>query len=133
MRIQLHSQCVQTRLGEVSFKALQTQLTSNVAIVVLIRLPGSQNQPIIEPVPEKHVLERAKEKRDARKAIPSNESERRTNRSQKINVHRCQKQAWKKMRKHPSGEVLPGDGNQPVRPNDEGCNQSPGPPYRQRC
>src|SRR5262249_15827575 len=69
MRIQLHSKRVQTRLGQVLFQALQAQLTGNKVIVIAMRLPGSENQPINEPVPEKHALQRGGKEPDVEQAI----------------------------------------------------------------
>src|SRR5215510_12040467 len=72
MWIQLHSKRVQTSLGEVLFQTLQTQFSGNIVIVIVICLPASQNQPIDEPVPEKHASQRIDKKADTRPAIPLN-------------------------------------------------------------
>src|SRR5580698_10513227 len=86
MRIELHSERVKTSLGEVHFETLETQHSGNIVIVIAICLPGSQNQPVDEPVPEKHALQRINQKPDARQPTPLTHPERGANCLQKIDV-----------------------------------------------
>src|SRR5437660_853609 len=105
MRIQLHSKRVQASLGKVFFQTLQTQLTGNIVIVIAICLPGSQNQPIDEPVPKKQASQRIDKNSDTRQAIPFSNPERGAKHPQKINVHRRHQQARKEMRQNSSGKL----------------------------
>ena len=72
-----------TRLSQ----TLETQLTDDVVFVIAIGLPGSEDQPVVEPVPEKHASQRSDEHSDTRQAIPFNKPERGANRTQKVNIH----------------------------------------------
>src|SRR5215470_3300779 len=130
MRIQLHSKRVQTSLGKVFFQTLQTQLTGYIVIVIAICLPGSQNQPIVEPVPEKQASQRIDKNPNARQAIPFSNPKRGAKRPQKINVHGRHQQARKEMRQNSPGKLLVGSGNLPVNPKNERCEQTPRPPQR---
>src|SRR5277367_2358119 len=121
MRLQLHSKRVQTSLGEVPFQPLQAQLTGNIVLVIVMCLPGSQNQPIDEPVPEKHASQRIGKNPDTSKAAPFIHPEGGANCPQKINVHRRHQQAGKQMRENSSGKLLAGIGDLPVHPKDERC------------
>src|SRR3954452_3088633 len=87
MRIQLHSKRVQTSITEAFLQALEAQLTGKVMIVIAICLPSSQDQPIVEPVPEKQALQRIEEKLDAEHALPIIDPERGANCPQQVNAH----------------------------------------------
>src|SRR5262249_7387379 len=132
MWVQLHSKRVQTSLGEVFFQTLQSQLIGNIAIVILICLPGSQNQPIVEPVPEKEASQRIDKKPDTKQAIPFSNPERGAKRPQKVGVCRRHQQARKEMRQNSSAKLFAGNGDLPVHPKNERCDNTPGPPERQR-
>src|ERR1041384_4026446 len=106
MRIQLHSKRVQTSLREVFLQTLQTHLSGNIVIVIVICLPGAQNQPIDEPVPEKHAPQRLDKKPDSSQAIPFTNSERGAYRPQEINIHSRHKRARKKRPQTPPPRLL---------------------------
>src|SRR5882757_4132567 len=132
MRLQLHSKRVQASLGEVSFQTLQTQLTGNIAIVVMMCLPGPQNQPIDEPVPQKQASQRIDENLATKQAIPFTNPDRGTDSSQDINVHRRHQQAWKEMRQNSPTKLLARNGDLPVYPKNQRRDHTPGPPQRER-
>src|SRR5215467_11146984 len=130
MWIQLHSKPVQTSLGETFFQTLQTQLTSNIVIVIPICSPGSQNQPIGDPVPEKHALQGIDKDPDIEQAMPFTNAEHGAKARQNINVQRRDQKARKEMPQNSPGKFLAGNGDVPVHPKYERREQAPGPPYR---
>src|SRR3954447_20738248 len=131
MRIQLHSKRVQTSLREAFLQAFEPQLTRKVVIVITIRLPRAQYEPVNEPVPEKQSSQRIEKNPDTKHATPFVTTEGGTHRSQKVNVYTRRQQARKKMRQKSSGKLLAGNRDLPVRPKDERCDDAPGPPERQ--
>src|SRR5215831_15884747 len=93
MRVQLHAQRVQASFRELPLESFAGKLARKIAPIVLISLPGADNDPINEPVPQEHAAQCIRKRLRIAQSRQGTEAQERFDCEKNVDEQRSEKQA----------------------------------------